>query len=239
MLLDSNLAGVKAVLFDIDGTLANTLDLLIEGLGDAYFQFSGVRPPADQIRATLGAPLATQMTMFGLDNSTASLAERVDYTLSRFRDLKGRAQLYEAAVAGFCDVIQAGYSVALVTSKSQTELDECLDQFPVLRASHSTVSASDVARPKPAPDAALLACERLRVSPNEAIYVGDAVFDVECARAANVRCVAVSYGAAARSDLESLSPDWLVETPAALRDWLTTNLNLTSCVQPVTKRTPT
>ena len=82
------------------------------------------------------------------------------------------------------------------------------------------MSASDVVNPKPSPDPALLALERLGVSAESAIMIGDSVFDLRCARGAGLRSGAVLYGAGNKADLLAETPDYVFTTPTDLLDWV-------------------
>jgi phosphoglycolate phosphatase-like HAD superfamily hydrolase len=75
----------------------------------------------------------------------------------------------------------------------------------------------------------LLACERLGVRPSEAFFIGDAVFDIRCAKAAGVYSVAVAYGATSATDLAAEHPDLLIQTPDELLAWAQTSFETATC----------
>ena len=81
---------------------------------------------------------------------------------------------------------------------------------------HAVVTAEDTTRHKPGPEPMLHALELLGSTPAEAVYVGDARYDVEAARAAGLAAVAVTWGAGDRASLEAAAPDAIADTPAEL-----------------------
>lgn len=222
--------GRRALLFDIDGTLADTVPSIIAGLGDAYERFAGVRPPDAELAALIGRSLPDQMKLYGLDRSSdSSLVQRMEYAMARFRAHGSMSALFEPAIEAWQTAVSRGWRTALVTSKNRDELQGFLDDFAILRRADAVVCASDVDRPKPSPESALLACRLLGVGPSEAVFIGDSVFDIECAHAAGMPCVAVAYGAATVEQLGACAPDLLLETPERLRDWVQRDLPTATC----------
>lgn len=217
-------ACVRAVLFDVDGTLADSVPMIVAGLGDAYAHFVGVRPDAETLRGLIGMPLAAQMNLYGLESNPTPLSERVAFTMERFDHHASKHSFFEPAVEALRACHTAGMKTALVTSKNADELRRFLPKFPAREAVDVTVCASDVRHPKPAPDSVLLACTRLGVDPADAILIGDSVFDLQCARAAEVTPVAVAYGASTEEALAREHPAALIPTPAALLDWVSRHL---------------
>ena len=215
------LSDFKAVLFDIDGTLVDTLHVLVQGLGDAYERYNGHRPSNEEIRATIGVPLRVQLQMFRAGTPTeGELQDMIGYTISRFEANKRREREVGPAVASLVACKRAGYRTALVTSKNREEVDLFLARFEAAPYADAVVCASDVFHPKPHPQSVLLACERLGVAPSEALFIGDSTYDVECAHSAGAPCVGVAYGVTSYSELERRHPEMLFRTPEELLAWI-------------------
>ena len=215
-----SLNNFKAVLFDVDGTLVDTMDKIVRGLGDAIEHFSGKRPDEQDIRRLIGLPLTVQLRMNVNPTATDSeLDEMIQYTISRYEHHKALDKEILPAIEALRLCHQAGLKTALVTSRNAAEMESFVPSFTGMRYVDASVNASDVARPKPDADCVLKACELLSVAAEEAIYIGDAIFDMQSARAAGATPVAVAYGSAARSDLDKEQPALLIETPDALLAW--------------------
>lgn len=222
--------GKKGVLFDIDGTLADSVGAIVAGLGDAFERFTGDRPSDAAIQALIGMPLSEQMNLFELaERDPDGLDARVRFTLQRFEFHHRRVRLFEPAIEAMRHLRESGIRVALVTSKNTHEIELYLQDFPALREADAIVCSSDVGRPKPHPDSALAACERLAVAPNDAIMIGDSVYDLRCGRQAGCACVMVAYGAASSDTLSAESPDALLLTPEDLLAWARLEFEKTPC----------
>ncbi|MCE9558284.1 MAG: HAD hydrolase-like protein [Armatimonadetes bacterium] len=207
----------RAVLFDVDGTLVDTLEMVITGLGDSYEHFLGTRPATEALAGMMGVPLREQMLFWGLDQRTEETVEdRIDYTIERYMVHRHTQKVYEPTLEAFLLCRERGIKTALVTSRNTREVHELLIDFPVFKQAESFVCSSDVEKPKPAADSALLACRRLFVQPEHAIFLGDSIYDMGCGRAAGMPTIAVTYGAGKRDALIESNPDLMIETPEQL-----------------------
>jgi pyrophosphatase PpaX len=225
-----SLSSYQAVLFDVDGTLVDTLAVLVRGLGDAFEKYARIRPSDGEIRALIGMPLSEQLSRYRVETPTPSeLQEMSRFTISRFEEYKDLERPFEPALEALALFHRQGLRTALVTSKSDVEIALFLKRFSHARYVDTIVCASDVTKPKPHAESALLACSRLRVKPSSALFIGDSVYDIRCARAAGVTAIAVSYGAASKQDLAEEQPALLLETPEALLNWGQTALLEPSC----------
>jgi pyrophosphatase PpaX len=211
---------IRAILFDVDGTLVDSIAMIIAGLGDTYENFTGNRPSDSEIAALIGTPLVGQMKLFGLNPDEAQLQELCDYTIQRYGVHKHLETEFVDAVEALINAHQIGLKTALVTSRNAVEVEILSQHFSGWSAADTAVSASDVVNPKPSPDPALLALERLGVSAEDAIMIGDSVFDLRCARGAGLRSGAVLYGAGKKEDLLAETPDYVFTTPTDLLDWV-------------------
>jgi len=197
------------------------MEALVRGLGDAYERFGVARPSDAQILGTLGTPLRVQLTQFGLgETDPETLQARIAWTIDRFEHYANLEREYAPAVEALHFTFESGWKVALVTSKSQTELNHLLARFRGGKWAHTFVCSSDVQKPKPDGESALLACTRLGVRPQDTVLIGDSVFDIQCARNAGVASVAVSYGATPELVLARENPDALFAAPEDLLTWV-------------------
>ncbi|MDW8290150.1 MAG: HAD-IA family hydrolase [Armatimonadota bacterium] len=212
---------LRCALFDIDGTLVDTVELIIRALDHTFRKHLGLQISRDELRRTIGLPLYQQVRLFDhlvdfVPDHRAMEADEIAF----YESHKHLERIIPEAVEALREVKRAGWRTALVTSKNRQELETFLPRLNANGWVDTVVSASDVERPKPAPDSVLVALERLSVPPDEAVFVGDTVYDIQCARAAGVRVIAVGWGAHLPEMLRAASPDWWVEEPAQLRDLL-------------------
>lgn len=225
-----SLSDFRAALFDVDGTLVDSLEVFVRGLGDTYEHYTGSRPDRSILLSLCGIPLRQQLQMFQEQPpSGQKLAEMVDYAISRYKVHQDNEIVFDESVECLRLCHRAGLRTALVTSKNAVELEHFLTRFDAAEAIDTAVCASDVHRPKPAPEAAILACERLQIKPNQAVMIGDSVFDLRCARAAGVTPIAVGFGASDRETLLAESPAAYFESPGDLLRWAQQSLLETTC----------
>ena len=220
-----SLSNFGAVLFDVDGTLVDSAEMFVNGLGDAYEKYATIRPSREQILALMGVPLTEQLKLYqDREPSPDKLQEMIDYAIERYAVYEHHVTPFDAAIETLQLCHEHGIKTALVTSKNATELSGFMKRFSGAAFVDTTVCASDVLHPKPAPDAALLACHRLGVPIEEAVFIGDSVYDMRCARDAGAASVAVAYGAAHQDVLAAEQPDLLLYTPEELLDWARSTL---------------
>lgn len=224
------LTNYEAVLFDVDGTLRDSVAALLQGLGDALERHRGVRPQESEVRSLIGIPLRLQFQAFGGgDLSPGEIQELVEYAITRIDHHKTLEADFEPALEALRLASINGFKTALVTSKSARELELFLPRFTHEEYVDAMVCASDVQNPKPHPECVLLACERLSVNPEKTLMVGDSIFDIRAARDAGATPVGVSYGFHSKEQLAAEQPYALLETPEALLEWVQTNLLTTTC----------
>lgn len=210
-----------AVLFDVDGTLIDSLEVIVEGLRETYRRFLDLHVPREEILAVIGRPLREQVGLFSpIPLSEDQSRKMVEYAVQAFAERKALEREFVPAVDALRACKAAGLKTAVVTSKSQPELDLFLQEFSGATALDAAVCASHVVHPKPDPESALLACRLLGTLPERTVMIGDSVFDVRCARSAKCYSVAAAYGSASREALEAEAPDVLVESPEALLKWV-------------------
>lgn len=227
MPLGITLSSYQAVLFDVDGTLVDSVHGLVRGLYDTYETFGYRTFTHKEIRATIGIPLHEQMKIaMGPGASEERIREGIDYAIERYAIHQSECKLFEPAVEALRLVHESGKKTALVTSKNAREVEGFLPKFAARSSVQCIVCASDVQFPKPSPESALLACRQLGVAPADSVMIGDSIYDLRCAKAAGMAAVAVSYGSTSKEALWNEQPDALFETPEALLDWVQTTIFL-------------
>ena len=198
-----------ALLFDLDGTLVDSIELILNSARHAFVGFVGQAPTDDDWRATIGRPLQTVLREYAPDEAEA---ERL---LDRYREyqLANHDRLlhaYDGVIATLRALADAGHAMAVVTSKSDwlarraLELVGASDLFPVL------VGCDTCVNHKPHPEPVERALVLLGVSPSDSIFVGDSPHDVESGRAAHVHTVGVTWGAFTREQMEACGADVVI-----------------------------
>jgi pyrophosphatase PpaX len=211
---------LEAVLFDFDGTLVDTTELIYQSMRRAYGEVvGGPEPERAVLLANVGQPLPAQMEVLSVEHARDLLNSYRRHQESQHDALIREFPGVEASVARLQD---AGLRVAVVTSKRRPSVEMALKVYPGLRrVTDVFVTMEDTTEHKPKPEPLLRGLELLGgVPPERAAYVGDAPFDVAAARAAGVTSVAVSWGAFAEETLRASEPDHLAPDLDGAVDWL-------------------
>jgi len=207
-------ASVKAVLFDVDGTLVDTTYLHAVSWWEAFAQ-AGHEVPMARIHRAIGmgsdqlldALLPADRDTGADDGIIAAHSALYSVYWSRLRPLPGAAALLRA-----CH--QQGLRVVLASSAGPGELDKLRAVLDADEAVDEATSAGDVDKSKPAPDLVEVALEKAGLAPPEAMFVGDAVWDVEACQRAGVACVGVLSGGVSEAELLAAGAVQVYRDPA-------------------------
>ncbi len=193
---------LSTFLFDLDGTLIDSIELILRSYRHTMRLHRGHEPPDDVWMTGLGTPLSVQFRHFTDDPAEieAMVATYRAYNLAHHDEL---VRPYAGVVAAVRALRRPGRALGLVTS----QVAELADAFDVI------VGSDDVTHPKPHPEPVLAALARLGAAPETAVFIGDSRHDIECGRAAGVKTAAVLWGPFDRSHLADLHPDYWLERP--------------------------
>ena len=200
---------LRAALFDFDGTLVDTTELIYQSLRHATGEVLGREIPRDILMANVGQPLPRQMELIDAERAEALLESYRLHNEQHHNSLIGEFPGVEVSLAR---LRSSGIGIVVVTSKRRFSVEMALEKFSGLgEVVDRFVTLEDTAEHKPHPAPLLKGLEFLGgVSPEEAAYVGDSPFDVAAAKAAGVKSVAVSWGAFSEDTLRSTGPEYLV-----------------------------
>jgi pyrophosphatase PpaX len=200
---------LRAALFDFDGTLVDTTDLIYQSMRHAAGEVLGREISREVLMANVGQPLPRQMELLSAEHAEALLDS---YRLHNEENHDALIKEFPGVEESLARLCSAGVRVAVVTSKRRFSVDMALKTFPGLgEVVDQWVTMEDTTEHKPRPEPLLKGLELLgKIPKEEAAYVGDSPFDVAAAKAAGVRSVAVSWGAFSEDALRAAEPDHLV-----------------------------
>lgn len=214
----------RAILFDLDGTLIDTTDLILQCFQFSWSKVCGIEHSRETLIETFGTPLRDAMQRLLLLSDSRSPIDGVEVEKSTVEDLLGAyrtfnvlnhdalARPFEGTREVLTELRERGYHIAVVTSKGRElglrglklcSLDDLVD---------SAIFLEDTAVHKPNPEPILAALERLNTPAEAAVYVGDSRHDIIAAQAAGVRTVGALWGPSPRAELEREGPSFVAES---------------------------
>jgi len=204
------------VLFDLDGTLVDSADLILESFRHTMRTHFDEVPPDEAWLATLGTPLRSQFKMFvdTVEEVQALIATYLEFNLRMHEEL---IRPFGGMREALAELRETGSRLGIVTSKAKRGTAASLAACDLPAAWFDVTVTSDEPIPhKPDPAPVRLALERLGAGPGSASFVGDSVWDLRAGRAAGVCTVAALWGPFSEDELIGERPDVMLDAPADL-----------------------
>lgn len=215
----------QAILFDLDGTLIDTTNLILRCFDHSWQTVCGLTHPREALLETFGIPLREAMIKLACESSeplptvveTSARTKLIERLLTEYRCFTvANHDRMVCAFDGVAEVLNAlrsrGYLIGVVTSKSRELALRGLRVCGLEPLIDESVFLEDTSSHKPGPEPILLALERMKVAVSSAAYVGDSRHDIIAGRRAGVRTVAAGWGPAGRAELEMEAPDYFAES---------------------------
>lgn len=207
---------IRTALFDLDGTLIDSIDLILASYRHTLAAHGFPQVPDSEWMRGVGTPLRVQLGQWAKspEELLALVATYREYNLANHDQMilayPGIAELLEGVRA-------AGLRTGVVTSKNREGTRRGLGLFGLEEFIEVMVCADDVERPKPHPEPVERAVQQLGADPATTIFVGDSIHDLHSGRGAGVLTGAVLWGPFRREELEPAEPDFWLETPEDLK----------------------
>ncbi|MDE5727379.1 MAG: HAD family hydrolase, partial [Duncaniella sp.] len=186
---------IKNLIFDFDGTLADTSSVIIATMQAAIGRLGLPERTDEECASMIGLRLEEIPAVLwpGLPVQSKEFAATYREIFDRRKDTHG-VELFPG-VGRTLDVLsRLGFGMAIASSRSHRSLDEYVERLGMGGVFSLVVGGNDVANGKPAPDAVLSITDRMGWNPAETMVVGDARFDILMGRNAGTETCAVSYG---------------------------------------------
>lgn len=207
----------STVLFDLDGTLVDTIPLIVASYQHAFRSVLNEEVSQERAKAWIGRPLLPALLEESPEHGHELDRAYREWNLANTSRLIRPYAGIDTLLAGLA---AAGVRTAVVTSKRRDTARLALASVGLDEAIDVVGALEDTAEHKPLPGPLLFGAAALRAVPGECVYVGDATVDIAAARAAGMGAVAVTWGAGDRSALAAAGPEVVCDTVRELAAFL-------------------
>ncbi len=205
---------IDTILFDFDGTLMDTKEVIIASWQHTFRTVDGRERPREEIIATFGEVLQDTIRRYWPDRNT-------DEVVSIYRSYqKGRftegIELYPGIYEMLTELKNMGIGMGIVTARTRISVLAGTDKYGITGMFSSMVTCDDTDEHKPSPAPALTALEELGGEPGTSLMIGDSRYDMECGRNAGLKTVYAGWqGSSREAELKGMGdPDYIVYDPA-------------------------
>ncbi|MCL2784881.1 MAG: HAD-IA family hydrolase [Propionibacteriaceae bacterium] len=205
------------VLFDLDGTLVNTIDLIVASYQHSFRTVLGHEWDVDEIKSWIGQSLVGSLKNAVPDRADELFDAYVEWNHAHTPDMLSD---YPGVHDLLSDLLAAGVRLGCVTSKRYAGAQWALDLAHLAELVPLVISHDDVSNHKPHPEPLTAGAAKMNCAIDDTVYIGDALVDIQAARAAGMECIAVTWGAGDREALIAANPTWVVDTAEELRSVL-------------------
>jgi len=176
---------IKAILFDVDGVLIHSLSANLRFYNHVFQKFG--KPPItlkDYMKFS-GKPMKSVFGLFFPEKSEKEINEMVEYGVKVYPNFFRYIRLNPNVVKTL-EILEKGHKLGIVTNRINTKV---LEFFKIRKYFSAEVTYGDVKNQKPHPEPILLVLKRLRIKPQEALYIGDNLSDCQAGKAAGVKVI--------------------------------------------------
>ena len=199
------MAKITTVLFDYDGTLMDTDDLIIDAWQYTYRQMTGEELSVKEILSSFGEALHFTMSKyFSGEDLEKAIQIHHDHQTATYLE---RIGMFGGMKELVLELKEKGYQVGVVTSRRKGSTMLGLEKYQLTDVFDVIVTADDTEKHKPEPEPVLYALRALDRTAEETVLVGDTIMDIGCGQAAGVKTVWCTWAIAAKTETRSMNPD--------------------------------
>lgn len=205
-----------AVLFDLDGTLTDSLPF-IRHCNIRVFEEMGIPWGNDDVMRWIGRPMVDIARHFARERHQIFIDTYMQYY---HREHDKYIALFPGTMEMLEKLKDMKLSLGIVTSKGRSGTIRTLDYTGLDKYMDVVVTAHDVEKHKPNPEPVLKAMDTLACLPAQTVFVGDSYFDIRAGKAAGARTLGVTWGMALAYELQECEPDGLLNTWGEIYDYV-------------------
>lgn len=206
---------IDTVIFDMDGTVLNTLEDLTDAVNHVFSQFDLPPRTIDEYRKFFGNGIGYAMRCAAPEGTPDELIDKMIPVFREYYDKHclDKTKPYDGILELMRSLKAKGYKMAIVSNKIDSAVKELNDRFFSDYVSVAIGEKANVRR-KPAPDTVIAALKELHSERSEAVYIGDSEVDLKTAQNSGLPCIAVLWGFRDRDHLTENGAVLFAEKPA-------------------------
>ena len=199
---------LKAILFDFDGTLVHSIDLLVGIFGELLAEQNLTKVPAAEIRKLIGEPLPKIFKKIAPTGDT-------DFLEKRFREIEAtrnnsdEIKIVAETLSTLKFLKSHNLRLGIVSTKRVAVVEKLARELGIWEFFEIIVGRDLITKPKPDPEPILFGCRELGIKPQEILFVGDSLLDLESAKAAKATFVGVLTGVCDRAEFAENRADYV------------------------------
>lgn len=216
-----NISSIKALCFDVDGTLSDTDDLYVKKVSKFVPRFL-FRDPDHAARRFVMWIEAPGNALLGLADTLHLDDEMVAVInwLNRRRKLSSKEFLLIPGVDDLLKQLHGRYPMSVVSARDEKGTMAFLEKFDLVKYFDVIVTGLSARRTKPYPDPILLAAEKMNVPPENCLMIGDTTVDIRAGKSAGAQAVGVLCGFGEKPELRKMGADEIIENTTKLLEIL-------------------
>lgn len=221
--MQTPLSRLSCVIFDMDGTLTRTNDLIFASFNHVMEKYLAKRLSPEEIIALFGPPEETTFDrLLGSELGAAAMDDMCAYYRSNHHDM---AILHQGVDVMLHHLREKGIKLALFTGKGKRTAQISLEVLNITHYFDLVVSGSDVENHKPHPEGISKVLAEFALSPDQVLMVGDAIADIKASRSAGVKMAAVVWDSYDKEGVLGADADFVFHAVGEMDEWFRTNLN--------------
>lgn len=214
---------IKLAIFDCDGTLSDGQSAICAAMAEGFAEAGLTAPDPHEVRRIVGLSLPSAVARLAPDETPEMHARAVAAYKQAFFRARERGLVQEPLFDGVADLLarlhRTGWTLGVATGKSDRGLHGCLRMHGIFDL-FVTLQTADRHPSKPHPSMLATAMAEAGARPADTVMIGDTVYDIEMAVAAQARAIGVAWGYHAPAELLAAGAEAVAETPEQLGDLL-------------------